>query len=177
MNFKRVGLLISLHVIILPYGSINALKNSTTKHSRMILVKDASSADYNINTVLHVQPVIETSRQIYSKRSAAFKKASKQVRMQSFSENKFQARSESHIIIDISETVNVCPCLQKFISTCMSRFTFLQIHRCNSIVIVIFRHLVMQAVYTLVFLAILCTSGVIKSNQINIRLIGKIPQL
>jgi|SRR6218665_428655 len=74
---------------------------------------------HKYSRLLHVQPVIETSRQIYSKRSAAFKKASKQVRMQSFPENKFQARSESHIIIDISETVNVCPCLQKFISTCI----------------------------------------------------------
>ena len=57
------------------------------------------------------------------------------------------------------------PCMQKFLfsvtlNPCQDSF-YMQMRRCNSITTVIFRHLVMQAVYTSVFVAILCTSSVI----------------
>ncbi len=67
-------------MIILPIRYINALKNSTTTHRRIILVNETSSANYNRNTV--PQHTLETSEQIQAKTSAASKKAFKQVRMQ-----------------------------------------------------------------------------------------------
>jgi len=65
--------------------SIYALKNTTTTHRRMILVNDASKADYNRNTV--EQHTVKTSEQIQAKTSAAFNKAFKQVRMKLFFRN------------------------------------------------------------------------------------------